>query len=96
MVFSCQQNLMSDFSKSTAKKYFFRSMSKKTMIRIAYAVIIALIILILYLIVKSGNGDWVWAVIMTLVMGEAYLLLPKKWFARFKRKETNPLTDSKE
>jgi len=63
------------------------------MIRIAYAVVIALIILILYLIVKSGNGDWVWAIIITLIMGEAYLLLPQKWFDKFKKKEKNPLTD---
>jgi predicted MFS family arabinose efflux permease len=68
-------------------------MSKKSMIRIAYAVVVALIILILYLIIKSGNGDWVWAIIMTLIMGEAYLLVPKKWFVKFKRKEKNPLLD---
>jgi hypothetical protein len=49
-----------------------------------------------FLIARSDGGDWVYAIIMTLIMGEAYLLLPKKWFERFKRKEKNPLMDSKE
>lgn len=57
------------------------------MIRIAYAVIIALIILILYLITQSNNGDWVYAVIMTLVIREAYLWLSKKKVSKLNKKK---------
>ncbi len=57
------------------------------MIRIAYAVIIALIILILYLITHSNNGDWVYAVILTLVIREAYLWLSKKKVSKLNKKK---------
>lgn len=63
------------------------------MIRIAYAVIISLIILILYLITQSDHGDWVYAVIITLVIREAYLWLSKKWSAQLNKKEKSSLTD---
>ena len=68
-------------------------MSRKLIIRLSFAVIIALVIVIFYLMSKTYRGEWVFAIILTLFMGEAYLLIPKKWFARFKRKEKNPLID---
>jgi amino acid transporter len=68
-------------------------MNKKWIIRIAFTVVIALVIFIFFLIARSDGGDWVYAIIMTLIVGEAYLLLPKKWFEKFKKKEKNPLID---
>lgn len=68
-------------------------MKIKLITRIAIAVVIALVIIIFYLMSRTDRSEWISAVILTLIMGEAYLLIPKKWLARFKRKEKNPLID---
>lgn len=60
--------------------------------KIFIAIIIALIIGF-FLLPKAEKFEAVYALLFTLITGGAYQLIPQSWFARFKRKEKNPLID---
>lgn len=60
--------------------------------KVFIALVIALIIGF-FLLPKADKIDAVFALLFTLITGGAYQLIPASWFARFKRKEKNPLID---
>lgn len=60
--------------------------------KVVIAIIIALIVGFL-LLPKGEKFEAIYALLFTLITGGAYQLIPQSWFARFKRKEKNPLID---
>lgn len=60
--------------------------------KIFIALVIALIIGF-FLLPTAEKFEAVYALLFTLITGGAYQLIPESWFAKFKRKEKNPLID---